>query len=151
MPFTVRHFVMEPANSLRASITIRPAITALVVAMAGIMLPAIATGQDGIKALHTFRYTSTMSSHLISKQLFLGMAKTAARKFEAATTKCRSVRESLSQTSSPSSTCLRWSCDILGNRQVYLQNKGETVNRQNVQHLFFLPLRKDLNTSFHSP
>ena len=39
---TVLHLLNSPANTLRASITIIPDITALVVAMAGIILPAIA-------------------------------------------------------------------------------------------------------------
>ena len=40
---TVLHLLNSPANTLRASITIIPDITALVVAIAGIILPAIAT------------------------------------------------------------------------------------------------------------
>ena len=43
---TVLHLCGSPANTLRASITMRPAMMALVVAMAGTMLPAIA-GEEG--------------------------------------------------------------------------------------------------------
>ena len=39
------HLVNSPASTFRPSMTISPAITALVVAMAGIMLPAMAEGE----------------------------------------------------------------------------------------------------------
>ena len=42
---TVLHLVNSPASTFRPSMTISPAITALVVAMAGIMLPAMAEGE----------------------------------------------------------------------------------------------------------
>ena len=42
---TVLHVVNSPASTFRPSMTISPAITALVVAMAGIMLPAMAEGE----------------------------------------------------------------------------------------------------------
>ena len=42
---TVLHLVNSPASTFRPSMTISPAITALVVAMAGIMFPAMAEGE----------------------------------------------------------------------------------------------------------
>ena len=42
---TVLHLVNSPASTFRPSMTISPAITALVVAMAGIMLPPMAEGE----------------------------------------------------------------------------------------------------------
>ena len=40
--YTCLHLLKSPASTLRASITIKPAITALVVAIAGMILPAMA-------------------------------------------------------------------------------------------------------------
>ena len=42
---TVLHLVNSPASTFRPSMTISPAITALVVAMTGIMFPAMAEGE----------------------------------------------------------------------------------------------------------
>ena len=42
---TVLHLVNSPAGTFRPSMTISSAITALVVAMAGMMLPAMAEGE----------------------------------------------------------------------------------------------------------
>lgn len=42
---TILHLLNSPATTFSASITIRPAITALVVAMAGMMFPAMAEGR----------------------------------------------------------------------------------------------------------
>ena len=43
---TVLYLVNSPASTFRPSLTISPAITALVVAMAGMMLPAMAEGEE---------------------------------------------------------------------------------------------------------
>lgn len=42
LKLTVLHLLKLPAKILRASTTMRPAMTALVVAIAGMMLPAMA-------------------------------------------------------------------------------------------------------------
>lgn len=85
---TCLHLLKSPASTLRASITMRPAITALVVAMAGIILPAMAVGTHpaGIVYTHTiltfYRYI-----HFISNLLFFWMPNTWALRLAAAATK----------------------------------------------------------------
>ena len=46
---TVLHLLNSPASTFKASMTISPAITALVVAMAGMMLPAMAEGKGRVE------------------------------------------------------------------------------------------------------
>lgn len=60
---TVLHLLNSPPRTFSASITIRPAITALVVAMAGMILPAIAGEKVSDSSCNT-NYTHSQSSHI---------------------------------------------------------------------------------------
>ena len=83
---TVLHLCSSPANTLRASITMRPAIIALVVAMAGTILPAMAAGEGRGERRGGAR---GKDSHLMSNLDFLLMPKEYALMLAAATTKSR--------------------------------------------------------------
>lgn len=83
---TVLHLCSSPARTLRASITMRPAMTALVVAIAGTMLPAIAVGGGKIREEEV---EEEEDSHLMSNLDVLLMLKENALMLAAATTKSR--------------------------------------------------------------
>merc|ERR1719209_1349201 len=81
--YTVLHLSSLPCRIFKASITMQPAITALVVAIAGMMLPAML-------------FTSNL--------LLVEMLKMCIRMLAQAVTKLSAGRSSLSQTKKPSSS-----------------------------------------------
>ena len=95
---TVLHLVNSPASTFRPSMTISPAITALVVAMAGIMLPAMAEGEGrggGERGDMTKEHSHEIaSSHLMSNLHFWWMWKAKALRFADAATKSIATRSS---------------------------------------------------------
>lgn len=107
-PLTVRQDSSSPDRTFRPSSTMRPAMTALVVAIAGMMLPAMAETRKRKKVRAGWRYflwaiqvymewspfmynrpLNKSNSHFTSNGLFMFMLKMCIRKLAAAVTKSR--------------------------------------------------------------
>lgn len=86
---TVRQDSSSPARILSPSSTMSPAMIAFVVAIAGIMLPAMAGTPNSVKPTHVFNMESQRETnlHLTSKRLFMFMLKMYIRRLAAAVTK----------------------------------------------------------------
>ena len=95
---TVLHLLNSPASTFSASMTISPAITALVVAMAGMMLPAMAEGEGRVEDMIKELGHETAGPHLMSNLLFCWMWKANALRFADAATKSIATRSSYRST-----------------------------------------------------